>query len=84
MLPDRDAVLARLKALVAGRNESPGSGAPAPILAWGYDPGMQGGHLDRDMLDAISKDVPIWVMCYATSIRTHRCWRGPASPKTFG
>lgn len=68
MLPDRDAVLARLKALVAGRNESPGSGAPAPILAWGYDPGMQGGHLDRDMLDAISKDVPIWVMCYAPHI----------------
>ena len=66
-LPDRNAVLERLKSLVAGRNETPGE-EPAAILAWGYDPGMQQGHLDRDMLDAISTDIPIWVVCYAPHI----------------
>ncbi len=67
-LPDRDAVIEKLKSLVRGQNQ-PGSGAEAlPILAWGYDPGMQGGHLDRDMLDAVSTDVPIWVMAYAPHI----------------
>lgn len=63
-LPDRDAVIARLKKLVAERNENDSH----PITAWGYDPGMQAGHLDRDMLDAISTDVPIWVMAYAPHI----------------
>ncbi|MEM7019089.1 MAG: amidohydrolase family protein [Pseudomonadota bacterium] len=29
---------------------------------------MQQGHLDRDMLDAISDNVPIWVMAYAPHI----------------
>ena len=67
-LPDRDAVIERLKTLVAGRNETGSKEAPAPVLAWGYDPGMQGGHLDRDMLDAISTEGPIWVMCYAPHI----------------
>lgn len=66
-LPDRDAVLERLRTLVAGRNEASEKG-PAPILAWGYDPGMQQGHLDRDLLDAISTDMPIWVVCYAPHI----------------
>ena len=63
-LPDRDAVIGRLKALVAERNENKNR----PITAWGYDPGMQSGHLDRDMLDAISTEVPIWVMAYAPHI----------------
>jgi len=36
-----------------------------PLLAWGLDPAMQGGHLHRDELDAISKDRPIWVITYA-------------------
>lgn len=68
-LPDRDAVLNRLRELVAGRNESrEESLTPDPILAWGYDPGTQAGHLDRDMLDAISTDVPIWVIAYAPHI----------------
>ena len=62
-LPDRDAVLARLKALV---KEHPDGGKP--IHAWGYDPGMQAGHLDRDMLDDISTAVPIWIMSYAPHI----------------
>ncbi len=63
-LPDRDAVIARLRQLVAERNENKSH----PITAWGYDPGMQAGHLDRDMLDAISTEVPIWVMAYAPHI----------------
>ncbi|MCB1647576.1 MAG: amidohydrolase family protein, partial [Pseudomonadales bacterium] len=67
-LRDRDAVIERLKALVAGRNESGQQDKPDPILAWGYDPGMQEGHLDRGMLDAISTEIPIWVMCYAPHI----------------
>lgn len=67
-LPDRDAVIERLKTLVASRNQSSDSESPAPIIAWGYDPGMQAGHLDRNMLDAISTEVPIWVMCYAPHI----------------
>lgn len=59
----RDEVLDRLRQLVAE------SGDPArPIMCWGYDPAYHGGHLDRDMLDAISAEVPIWVMCYAPHI----------------
>ena len=61
-LPSRDNVIARLKALVAA------GPADKAVVAWGYDPGMQGGHLDRDMLDAISTQVPIWVMAYAPHI----------------
>ena len=57
---DRDAVLEKLKKLTeASRN---------PVIAWGYDPGVQKGHLDRDMLDQVSKDVPIWVLAYAPHI----------------
>lgn len=61
---DRDAVIARLKALVDGQNED----RATPVIAWGYDPGSQRGHLDRDMLDAISTEVPIWVIAYAPHI----------------
>ena len=67
-LPDRDAVVAKLKSLVSGQNEKSSGGDIQPVLAWGYDPGMQGGHLDRDMLDAVSTEVPIWVMAYAPHI----------------
>ncbi len=63
-LPNRDAVLAQLKSLVASRNED----LETPITAWGFDPGMQGGHLDREMLDAVSTEVPIWVIAYAPHI----------------
>ena len=62
---ERAAVLDRLRLLVDGQNTS---GQADPLLAWGYDPGSQGGHLDRDMLDAISRDVPIWVVAYAPHI----------------
>jgi hypothetical protein len=37
----------------------------APLLAWGLDPALQGGHLDRDELDTISTTRPIWVISYA-------------------
>ncbi len=62
-LPDRADVIARLTELVNATNDP-----DRPVIAWGYDPGMQGGHLDRDMLDAISDEVPLWVMCYAPHI----------------
>ncbi|MBT7665782.1 MAG: amidohydrolase, partial [Rhodospirillaceae bacterium] len=62
-LASRDAVLVRLKELVEATNDP-----ERPIITWGYDPGMQGGHLDRDMLDAISDTVPIWVLAYAPHI----------------
>ena len=62
-LPGRDAVLGRLKELVDEQNDP-----DSPIITWGYDPGMQGGHLDRDMLDRISDQVPIWVLSYAPHI----------------
>ncbi|MCP5029414.1 MAG: amidohydrolase family protein [Actinomycetia bacterium] len=62
-LPDRDAVLARLTELVQGADDS-----TRPVIAWGYDPGSQAGHLDRDMLDQISDTVPLWVLAYAPHI----------------
>ncbi|MDP6873877.1 MAG: amidohydrolase [Alphaproteobacteria bacterium] len=62
-LPDRDTVLGRLRELVDATNDP-----DRPVIAWGYDPGMQGGHLDRDMLDAISDKVPLWVLAYAPHI----------------
>ncbi|WP_423922735.1 amidohydrolase [Candidatus Poriferisodalis sp.] len=62
-LPSRDAVLHQLRALVA-EHADPSD----PLTAWGYDPASQEGHLDRDMLDAISDTVPMWVCAYAPHI----------------
>ncbi|MCP3856410.1 MAG: amidohydrolase family protein [Actinomycetia bacterium] len=62
-LDDRDAALARLSELVAASDDP-----SRPIITWGYDPGTQAGHLDRDMLDQISDTVPIWVLSYAPHI----------------
>lgn len=39
-----------------------------PVLAWGLDPAVQGGHLDRDTLDSLSTTRPIWVMTYAPHV----------------
>ncbi|MFZ9408226.1 MAG: amidohydrolase [Burkholderiaceae bacterium] len=36
-----------------------------PLIAWGLDPAVQGGHLHRDLLDGISTVRPIWVIAYA-------------------
>ena len=60
----RAAVIDHLRSLVAQH----GSRDLEPIVAWGYDPGMQQGHLDRDLLDAISTEVPLWVIAYAPHI----------------
>jgi predicted amidohydrolase YtcJ len=46
----------------AHRNESD---LEKPLVAWGLDPAMQGGHLHRDELDAISTERPMWVISYA-------------------
>lgn len=62
-LADRAAVIERLAELA--RNLP---GPERPLIVWGYDPGMQGGHLDRDMLDEVSAVVPIWVLSYAPHI----------------
>lgn len=66
-LPDRDAVLNQLRSLAAEVSTGP-DGRLEAITAWGYDPATQGGHLDRDMLDAISDVVPLWVVAYAPHI----------------
>ena len=36
-----------------------------PIVAWGLDPALQGGHLHRDELDSIMLERPIWIISYA-------------------
>ncbi|WP_167388080.1 amidohydrolase family protein, partial [Brucella grignonensis] len=59
-LLDRKAVAQRLRELVAA-NPDPAR----PLVAWGLDPAMQGGHLHRDELDRISTEKPIWVLSYA-------------------
>lgn len=62
-LPDRAAVIARL----VQEHESL-SDPDQPILAWGLDPAVQGGHLHRDELDAISSTRPIWAVTYAPHV----------------
>ena len=53
-------VIAKLRAAHAGEKDP-----KKPLIAWGLDPAIQGGHLHRDELDAISKDRPMWVISYA-------------------
>jgi len=53
-------VIAKLRAAHAGEPDP-----KKPMIAWGLDPAIQGGHLHRDELDAISKDRPTWVISYA-------------------
>ncbi len=66
-LPDRDAVLERLRELADA--VAPGAdGRLRPVTVWGYDPATQGGHLDRDLLDRISDTIPLWICCYAPHI----------------
>lgn len=55
-----EAVLARLRE--ADRHEKDPT---KPLVAWGLDPALQGGHLHRDELDTISRTRPIWVIAYA-------------------
>ncbi len=53
-------VLAKLRAAHASQRDP-----LQPLVAWGLDPASQGGHLDRDELDGISRERPIWVITYA-------------------
>lgn len=39
-----------------------------PIIAWGLDPAVQGGHFHRDELDAVSSTRPIWTITYAPHV----------------
>lgn len=39
-----------------------------PIIAWGLDPAVQGGHFHRDELDSISETRPIWTVTYAPHV----------------
>jgi hypothetical protein len=59
-LPTREAVMARLHELHAEIRA-----ASEPLFAWGFDPGMQGGHLHRDELDLISRQRPVAILSYA-------------------
>lgn len=61
---NRDAVITQLRALVADNTRDPRE----PVIAWGYDPGIQQGHLDRDLLDAVSSVTPLWILAYAPHI----------------
>jgi predicted amidohydrolase YtcJ len=58
-----EAVLSRLRE--ADRHEKD---LTKPLVAWGLDPALQGGHLHRDELDTITRERPIWVIAYAPHI----------------
>ncbi len=70
-----DGVLARLKD-VHESLEDP----MQPIFAWGFDPAFQGGHLNSEILDTISKERPIWVLAYAI----HYCYVNSAMLTSLG
>lgn len=60
--PDRDAVVAELRRLDAT------TPAGETLVAWGFDPALQGGHLDRDQLDAVVPHRPVFVITYAPHV----------------
>lgn len=79
-LHDQAGVLAKLREAAA---EDPD--ADKPLLAWGLDPASQGGHLDRDLLDTVSTERPIWVISYAPHfvyVNTPALQRIGAGPNT--
>ena len=59
-LLDRAAVVRRVRELIA-LDPDP----DRPLVTWGFDPAIQGGHLHRDELDGISTEKSIWVLSYA-------------------
>jgi len=59
-LKTRDEVIERLKAIDAQMTDP-----RQPLFAWGFDPAVHGGHLDRHALDAVSTTRPVWVLSYA-------------------
>jgi len=58
----------RAEVLEALRKAAESGNAGDPVLAWGLDPAVQGGHLDRDELDAVSSTRPIWTVTYAPHV----------------
>lgn len=62
-LKSRGEVLDKLRQ-AAGASDDPSR----PVLAWGLDPAVQGGHFDRDELDSVSKTRPIWTVTYAPHV----------------
>jgi len=59
-LTSRSAVMSHLRALHEGMSDR-----DRPLFAWGFDPAIQGGQLDRDELDLISRERPVWIISYA-------------------
>ncbi len=59
-LPTHSDVCAKLHEL-HGAEKDPAK----PLIVWGLDPALQGGHLHRDELDELVGDRPIWVISYA-------------------
>lgn len=58
--PTHADVLATLK-----RAHQDESNPTKPLIAWGFDPANHGGSLDRDELDAITTERPIYVIGFA-------------------
>ncbi|SHM79073.1 hypothetical protein SAMN05443432_11812 [Roseovarius litoreus] len=59
-LNSREEVIDRLRAVDAAMDDP-----NRPLFAWGFDPAVHGGHLNRHDLDAISTTRPVWVLSYA-------------------
>lgn len=62
-LPTRDAVLERLRQEDAAKSDP-----DEPLIAWGLDPALQGGHFHRDELDSVSATRPIHTTTYAPHV----------------
>lgn len=59
-LRSREAVIERLREFDAAIED------PNRILfAWGFDPAVHGGHLNRQELDRVSTTRPVWILSYA-------------------
>ncbi|MCA0241665.1 MAG: amidohydrolase [Proteobacteria bacterium] len=63
MVPAADTLDDVMRTLQRAHDDEPDRSKP--LVAWGLDPALHGGHLHRDMLDAISRERPIWVIAYA-------------------
>ncbi len=62
-LPTREAVLERLR-----REDAAKTDPDEPLIAWGLDPALQGGHFHRDELDSVSATRPIHTTTYAPHV----------------
>lgn len=62
-LKTREEVLDALREADAAKSDP-----DEPILAWGLDPAVQGGHFHRDELDGVSSTRPIWTVTYAPHV----------------